>query len=76
MSERLDRCKKNVRSLLLANKGGIPARQLFKEYQSLYEEKIPYQDLGFPTLGNYSFYQHFAYMIHIHVGWANTMFDV
>ena len=56
MSEQLlERCKKSLRSILLANKGGIPGRQVVKEYQSLYEERIPYQALGFPTLGNYSY---------------------
>ena len=52
MSNQLERCKKSLRSILLANKGGVPARQIMKEYQSLYEERIPYQALGFSTLGN------------------------
>ena len=56
MSEQLNRCKKSLRSILLANKGGIPARQMSKEYQSLYEERIPYKALGFQTLGMYNFF--------------------
>ena len=47
----LERCKKALRSILLANKAGIPARQFFKEYSNLYEEDIPYRKFNFPTLG-------------------------
>ena len=74
MAELLDRCKKNVRSLLLANKGGIPARQLFKEYQSLYEERIPYQELGFQTLGNYSFKAIFIFSSYLNVTRVLSLF--
>ena len=51
-NKELDRCKKNIRSILLASKGGIQATQLFKEYSSFYEEVIPYRDFNFGTLGN------------------------
>ena len=47
----LERCKKSLRSILLANKCGIPARLLFKEYSNLYEEDIPYKKFNFPSLG-------------------------
>ena len=47
----LERCKKSLRSILLANKGGVPAQKIMKEYSSLYEEDIPYRRFKFPSLG-------------------------
>ena len=47
----LERCKKSLRSMLLASKNGIPARNLFQEYRSLYEEDIPYRRFNFQSLG-------------------------
>ena len=50
-SSELERCKKSLRSILLANKGGVPAQKILKEYYSLYEEEIPYKRFNHPTLG-------------------------
>ena len=47
----LDRCKKYLRSVLLASKCGIPVKQVSREYSHLYEEDIPFRKLNFPSLG-------------------------
>ena len=47
----LDRCKKYLRSVLLASKSGIPIKQVSREYSYLYEEDIPFRKLNFPSLG-------------------------
>jgi len=49
-NKQLDRCKKYLRSTLLSNKGGVPAAELFKHYQDLVGESIPYKQFNFPTL--------------------------
>ena len=47
----LDRCKKYLRSVLLASKCGIPIKQVSREYSYLYEEDIPFRKLNYPSLG-------------------------
>ena len=39
----LERCKKSLRSILLANKGGIPFSLLSEEYYKLFEEDLPFR---------------------------------
>ena len=51
----LDRCKKYLRSVLLASKSGIPVKQVSREYSYLYEEDIPFRKLNYPSLGGYLF---------------------
>ena len=47
----LGRCKKYLRSVLLASKCGIPIKQVSREYSYLYEEDIPFRKLNYPSLG-------------------------
>eukprot|EP00092_Neocalanus_flemingeri_P023628 GFUD01025626.1.p1 GENE.GFUD01025626.1~~GFUD01025626.1.p1 ORF type:complete len:492 (-),score=144.64 GFUD01025626.1:594-2069(-) len=48
--KKLERCKKYLRSTLLSNKGGIPAGEVFKHYQNLVGEGIPYTQFNFSSL--------------------------
>ena len=46
----LERTKKQLRSVLLSEKGGVAADQLERDYKDLVGETIPTRSLGFPTL--------------------------
>ena len=46
----LERTKKQLRSVLLSEKGGVAADQLERDYRDLVGETIPTRRLGFPTL--------------------------
>ena len=47
----LDRCKKCIRSVLLASKGGLPVSLVLREYKNLFEEDIPFTEYKYPSLG-------------------------
>ena len=42
----LDRCKQYLRSILLANKGGVPGSQLVDKYKHIAGESLPYKKSG------------------------------
>ena len=48
--KKLERCKKYLRSTLLSNKGGVPANEVYKAYQDIVGEGIPYSQFNFNTL--------------------------
>ena len=47
----LERCKKSLRSVLLAFKDGLPMRQVSREYSNLFEEDIQFSKFKFQSLG-------------------------
>ena len=47
----LERCKKSLRSVLLAFKDGLPMRLVSKEYSNLFEEDIQFSKFKFQSLG-------------------------
>ena len=47
----LERCKKSLRSVLLAFKDGLPMRQVSREYSNLFEEDIQFSNFKFQSLG-------------------------
>ena len=46
----LDKCKKYLRSILLASKGGVPAGNVFESYKDMVGEGIPYRKFNYQTL--------------------------
>jgi len=46
----LDKCKKYLRSILLAFKGGIPACQVSEKYHEMVGDKIPYRQYNYNSL--------------------------
>ena len=48
--KKLKRCKKYLCSILLSNKGGVPANEVYKAYQDIVGEGIPYSQFNFTTL--------------------------
>ena len=46
----LDRCKKYLRGVLLAHKGGVLRSQIVAKYQEITGESVPYRRFNFNTL--------------------------
>jgi len=46
----LERCKKNLRSVLLASKGGLNLSKVPEEYRKMFEEEIPFRNFNCQTL--------------------------
>ena len=46
----LDKCKKYLRSIFLAYKGGIPAEQVFEKYYDMVGDNIPYRQYNYNSL--------------------------
>ena len=50
MTSDLEKCKKYLRSILLASKGGVPGVQLVSKYRENTGDSIPYRSFGFSSL--------------------------
>ena len=46
----LDKCKKYLRSILLASKGGVPGAQVVAKYKDIVGESVPYKRFNFSSL--------------------------
>jgi len=46
----LDKCKKYLRSILLASKGGVPGAQVVAKYKDIVGEPVPYRRFNFNSL--------------------------
>ena len=46
----LDKCKKYLRSILLASKGGVPGAQVVSKYKEMVGETVPYRRFNFTSL--------------------------
>ena len=46
----LDKCKKYLRSILLASKGGVPGAQVVAKYKDIVGESVPYRRFNFNSL--------------------------
>lgn len=49
----LEKCKKYLRSILLANKGGVPGAQVMARYKDIVGESVPYRKFNFSNLENF-----------------------
>ena len=50
MTSELDKCKKYLRSLLLASKGGVPASKLYDDYKKMVGDTIPWRKFNYQSL--------------------------
>ena len=46
----LDKCKKYLRSILLASKGGVPGAQVVAKYKDIVGESVPYRRFNYNSL--------------------------
>ena len=46
----LEKCKKYLRSILLASKGGVPGAQVVAKYKDIVGETVPYRKFNFASL--------------------------
>ena len=49
----LEKCKKYLRSILLASKGGVPGAQVVARYKDIVGESVPYRKFNFSNLENF-----------------------
>ena len=46
----LEKCKKFLRSILLASKGGVPGAQVVAKYKDIVGESVPYRRFNYNSL--------------------------